>query len=149
MHRPEYDEVSGLWEIEGSLRDVYILQTGLPDWERFFEFSSHFNYTYTFDGAKSALPEVESIFLNRGGSHLLRVILGTVTANCHFFVPSEIELDLDTREIQCEKAHSEVLSFIEGLASAIGKPALLTPENGEDTPYLSFDPAAGKWHAHT
>jgi hypothetical protein len=148
MHQPAYDEVSGLWEIEGSLRDVYIFQTGISDWKRFLEFSSHFNCTYTFDGAKSALPEVESIFLNRDGSHLLRVSLGTVTANCHFFVDSEIELDLEPREIQCQKAHGEVLSFMEGLASAIGKPALLTPENGEHIPYLSFEPVAGKWHAH-
>jgi hypothetical protein len=148
MHRPAYDEVSGLWEIEGSLRDVYVLQTDLSDWKRFLVFSSRFSCTYTFDGAMSALPEVDSIFLNRDGSHLLRVNLGTATASCHFFVASEIELDLDPREIQSPKAHGEVLAFLEGLAGAVGKPVLLTPENGEHIPYLFFEPVAGKWHEH-
>lgn len=148
MQRPAYDEVPGLWEIEGSLRDVYVLQTDLSDWRRFLEFLSRFSCTYTFDGAISALPEADSIFQNRDGSHLLRVSLGTTTANCHFFVVSEIELDLDPREIQCAEAHSEVLSFIEGLAGAVGKSVLLTPENGEHIPYLSFEPVAGKWHEH-
>ncbi|MEL4181516.1 hypothetical protein [Roseateles sp. PN1] len=148
MHRPAYGEVLGLWEIEGSLRDIYIPQVGLFDWKKLLELSSRFICTYTFDGATSAPPEVESIFSNRGGSHLLRVNLGTVTANCHFFVVSEIELDLDPREIQSPKAHGEVLSFIESLAGAVGKQVLLTPENGERIPYLSFEPIGGKWHAY-
>jgi hypothetical protein len=149
VHRPAYDEAQGLWEIEGSLRDIYIHKVDLVDWNKLLELSSRFTCSYTFDGVTSALPEVESIFSNRDGSHLLRLNLGTVTANCHFFVVSEIELDLDPREVQSLKAHSEVLSFIESLAYAVGKPVLLTPENGEHIPYISFEPTAGKWNVHS
>lgn len=148
MNRPAYDEVSGLWEIEGSLRDVYVLQTDPSDWEKLMEFGASFSLTYTFDGTKCALPNVDSVFSNRDGSHLLRVNLGSATANCHFFGMSEIELDLDPREIQNPKTHDEVLSFIEGLAGAIRKPVLITPENGQRIPYLSFEPATSSWHVH-
>ena len=94
------------------------------------------------------MPTVDAIFPNRNGGHLLRVKFGAATANCHFFVESEIELDLDPREIQSANSHNEVLSFLEGLAAAIGKPVVVTPENGQSTPFLSFDPISSHWHVY-
>lgn len=148
MHRPARDEVPGLWEIEGSLRDVYVAQTEISDWRKFMEFASRYPSAYAFDGIACEMPSVEGIFSNRDGGHLLRVKFGIATANCHFFVESEIELDLDPREIQSASSHSEALSFLEGLAIAIGKPVTVTPENGQSTPFLSFDPNSNYWHVY-
>lgn len=149
MHRPAHDEVPGLWEIEGSLRDAYVAHSDISDWQKFTDFVSSYPSAYTFDGETCALPSVDAIFSNRSGGHLLRVKFGAATANCHFFVESEIELDLDPREIQSANTHNEALSFLEGLAVAIGKPVAVTPENDQSTPFLSFDPISSHWHVYS
>ncbi|MGS5088007.1 hypothetical protein ACVC7V_16100 [Hydrogenophaga sp. A37] len=112
-------------------------------------FAAGYPCSYSFDGETGVLPEVSQLLVNRDGSHLLRIDLGGATANCHFFMASEIELDVDPREVQNADAHDAVLSFVEGMARAIGRPVLLTPENGSHVPYLSYEPTCGEWHAHS
>ena len=112
-------------------------------------FVGRYPCSYSFDGESVVLPEVRQLLSNRDGSHLLSINLGSATAHCFFFVESEIELDVDPREIQNADAHDAVLSFIEGLARAVGRPVLLTPENGSHVPYLSYEPTTGEWHAYS
>jgi hypothetical protein len=90
-----------------------------------------------------------SIFSNREGSHLLSVNVCGVKINCHFFVSEEIELDVDPREIKGKQEHEAILEFIASLSQAIGKPALLTPENGVDIPFLSFEPENHAWSIYS
>jgi len=149
MKRPAFGEVTGMWERDGSLRDIYILQTNVEDWRAFLAFAANYSCTYSRDGVVGPMPTPETIFSERQNVQLLSIALGACTANSHFFVESEIELDLDPREIKGSDAHDEALSFIEGLARALGKPALLTPENGVRVPFLSFVPAEGRWHVHS
>ena len=66
--------------------------------------------------------------------------------NCHFFIVDEIELDVDPREITAQSDHHALLAFVRHVALGLQKQALLTPENGEDTPFLTFDPAQDSWY---
>lgn len=145
MNRPTLLEVPSLWEVDGSLRDMYVLGTSLRDWQAFLEFSSQFPQEYWFDGEATERPEIEQLLSNRGGNHLLSIKIGKATANCHFFVEEEIELDIDPKEVGGPIEHTQILHFMEGVAEKIGKPILLTPENGSEVPYLSYEPTSGVW----
>lgn len=75
----------------------------------------------------------------------MSVVVSGVAINCHFFITEEIELDIDPREVQGEREHEAVLAFIASLSREIGVSALITPENGVDLPFLSFDPQNHAW----
>jgi hypothetical protein len=53
-------------------------------------------------------------------------------ASCHFFDPSEIEFDLDPREVHGQAEIDGLLGVMQVLAAATGKLALMTPENMHD-----------------
>lgn len=79
----------------------------------------------------------------------MTVQVGSASVNCHFFVDSELELDIDPREVNSASQHNQLLEFAEQIASALQKPIVLTPENTPESPLLSFQPGESKWHIHT
>lgn len=131
MTRPTSIQSRDLWEKDGSLRDAYVLDTNLTDWALLLSLAEKYGYQYSYAGQNHPLPEVENIFTARDEAHLLSVKLGRVTANCHFFVPGEIELDFDSREIQSDDDHYEVLQFLEALAEGTNKKVSVTAENAK------------------
>lgn len=137
--------MDGLWGIDGSLRDVYVLGTDERDWESFLELVRGLPHEYSFDGQAAGLPSVKALFARRDVVHLLRIPIGSAQAHCHFFVIDELELDLDPREITEPTTHDLVLAFLAGLAERLAKPLLLSPENGPEHPYLTYDPSAHSW----
>ena len=145
---PSIADVPYLWSQDGSLRDVYFVGTTPAHWKSFLAFVRNSTNQYSFDGEETDLPPIEEIFANREGHHILTVATSGVAINCHFFIPEEIELDIDPREIHGKNEHEAVLGFIASLSHAIGRPALLTPENGIDLPFLSFEPNLHAWTIH-
>ncbi len=145
MTRPTPIQPRYLWEKDGSLRDVYVLDTTFTDWALLLSLAEKYGYQYSYAGQDHPLPEVEEIFTARDGPHLLSVKLGRVTANCHFFVPDEIELDFDPREIDSDSDHYEVLRFLEALGEGTNKKVSVTAENAKNIPYLSYDPLSRDW----
>jgi hypothetical protein len=146
--RPPPTAVPYLWEADGSLRDIYVFNMSADDWDKFLSFASSRRSVYSFDGEERSLPVAERLFSARGGSHLLVIQVGSASVNCHFFAASELELDIDPREVSSAPQHNQVLEFAEAIALALQKPIVLTPENIPESPLLSFDPAASKWHIH-
>lgn len=145
MKRPAWKDIPSLWYADGSLRDIYLLNTNLADWKALITFVTRYQSNYFCDGEENTLPSADAFFQNRDHHHMLRIDIAGATVNCHFFITSEIELDIAPYEIQSAEVHDEILSFIEALATTIGKEALLTPENESDRPYLSFSPLTQEW----
>ena len=75
-----------LWSQDGSLRDVYFVETTLAHWSSFLNFVGNRTNPYSFDGEAAELPSIEEIFGNRDRHHLLTVAILGVEINCHFFV---------------------------------------------------------------
>ena len=148
MNRSNYGEPRDLWERDGSFRDVCIFDASANDWNVLCDLAREYGHRYTNDGSEKPLPEVHGIFENRNGSHLLQITVGRVFANCHFFVPTEIELDLDPREINDAQDHTEVLLFLERLSERTSKTVTVTAENAEDIPYLQYDPHSREWRVY-
>jgi len=145
--RPNFDDIPALWECDGSLRDIYVQNTGAAHWDRFDRLLSQYKCTYTFDGAALAFPGSRSALMNHAGLHALSIQLeGAVVICCHFFSPGQLELDISPKEITGPFQHDQVLAFVETLAAALELPADLTPENCENNPFLSYVPQTRSWH---
>ena len=146
LNTPQFEDMPRLWEADGTLRDVYVLRTSLADWEAFLALASSYSCKHSFHGEPCPIPAAAEIFGgSSSSSHLLSISLGEVTANCHFFAARELELDIEPREVRGAEEHFQVLRFVERLSSVIGKPALISPENGAAIPFLSFNPVSGFW----
>jgi len=127
---------------------MYVFNMSRDDWEKFLSVASSRNPTYSFDGEAQSLPSVGRLFAEKGGSHLLAIQVGSASVNCHFFVDSELELDIDPREVRSASQHDQLLEFAEAIASILQKPIVVTPENTPETPLLSFEPSSSLWQIH-
>ena len=145
MQRPSWGEASGFWAPDGSLRDVYVKDAGLDDWRNLVDLARACEHTYSLDGETKPLPSVGHIFSDRDGHHVLGIHLGAVVLNTHFFVPDEIELDIDPKQIEGPGEHATVFDFLERIAKRLKKPVCLTPENHPDEPYVTYAPALDRW----
>lgn len=147
--RPNFDDIAGLWECDGSLRDIYVQNMEALHWNRFDRLLNRYKYTYSFDGKALPFPGSHNVLGNREGSHMLSILLGgSVVICCHFFISEQLELDISPKEVTGEWQHEHVLSFFENLAEALELPADITPENCERNPFLTYVPQTGIWHIH-
>lgn len=140
-----------IFEVDGTLRDIYVLNTSITDWQKTLDWLRTSPYQLTFRGPHDeiALPErIETIFEARDdtGDHItsfLSVKIGSCILNCHFFWEKDIEFDLDPREISSVADVNQVFEFMEHLARTVEKPAILTPESVEEVALFCFDPLVG------
>lgn len=146
--RPGLNTLPDLWTDDGSLRDIYVQRMEAYHWELFDTLLRHYTFTYAFEGNFAPFPGSRQIFANREGSHLLSVMLGDLSVNCHFFVEWQLELDISPKEIFGEAEHNAVLEFVEQLSLGLGLPADITPENSETQPFLTYSPTERSWTIH-
>lgn len=143
--RPAFDSVARLWEPDGSLRDIHVHNMTDAHWEQFDRLLDQYDIAYSFDHVQAPFPGSQAILANRDGTHLLAIALDGAAIHCHFFIPEELEFDIDPRSISGPLQHQRVLAFIEGLAEALQLPAAITPENSEETPFLVYSPVRRSW----
>lgn len=147
--RPNFRDIAGLWERDGSLRDIYVQNAEAVHWDRFDRLLNQYQYTYSFDEVALPFPGSRSVLTNREGSHLLSILLdGPVVICCHFFIPEQLEFDISPRQVAGPLQHEQVLLFVENLAKALGLPADITPENCEQNPFLTYVPQTASWHIY-
>ena len=129
VNTPQFTDLPLLWERDGSLRDIYVLQTSRADWEVFIAFVAAYPHTHAVDGEQCPILGAAQIFdgPSSSSSHLLSISLGGVKANCHFFGESQLELDIEPGEVRSAGEHARVMRFVEELAMAVGRPALIAP----------------------
>ena len=118
---------------DGSLRDIYVFDTGIDDWNKMLQLLKRKLYVVTFflDGEVSTLPaEAESIFaLKSDYACLLSVDLSGLLLNCHFFCLDQIEFDIAPSEVTEEAKFEGLICFMNDLSNELRKMVVLTPEN--------------------
>jgi hypothetical protein len=130
---------------DGSLRDLYVLDTTLQDWQRLLDFLRASDYPLRFGwDEETVLPqEAAELFADRAPAGvLLRVDLGGPGLNCHFFREDEIEFDLDPRAVGGPSAAEAVFSFMRRVGQALNKPVRLTPENMCEAVLFEYEPTS-------
>lgn len=136
--------VQGEMEPDGSLRDIYILESSLTDWKYFL---SSLKAELKEIGFRINEEEINVDDLNLddhfSGNHewmlpTLRVVKDNVQLNCHFFTDIEMEFDFDPKEITGIGKMNVILEFMKRLSHSVGKDSILTPENAREYPILRY-----------
>jgi hypothetical protein len=118
---------------DGSWRDIVVPETNISHWQQALDAlrSSSFTLRYLRDGVESSLPFYAAQAFPAPGmaDRLFSVNVGGPILNSHFFLETEIEFDLDPREVQSQVELEGIVRFMRLLADATGRDAVLTPEN--------------------
>lgn len=143
--QPPWERVQPDFEWDGSLRDLYVLDTSESHWHLLVEFLRDSEYPLEFfvDQEPSPLPaSVAAIFsVRKRASPLLRIGVDGFTVCCHFFCPDQIELDIDPREVDRAERFAQLCAFIESVGLVLERSVLLTHENRPECPFIRFDSA--------
>ena len=137
------------FHVDGSLRDIVVVDTDLGDWERAYAYVRQLGAAA--DARLKSDPDplpayVREVFaLHDEQSTRLEVHLGHVQLNCFFFGELEIEFDFSPKAIASETEARSIVSFMRGLGQATGRPVHLTEENVHEWRWLTFDPASNEW----
>jgi len=142
----DWEQALNIRSWDGSLRDLYIPNTTLDDWDRLLNFlrDCRFELAYSLDGRPAPVPGRASEAFRREESGLLACRLGRMTLNCHFFCPEEIEFDLDPREIDSPAELSRLEQFMSEIGSLLRKEVRLSDENCRDEALCRYDPVSGR-----
>lgn len=136
----------GVYNIDGSYRDIYVLQTNRQDWSNWIAFvNGHYPVRWEAEGYNDGQPlkKIEADFIAQRwqlASERLTVLgsvfLEQVQVNCHFFVDTEIENDIDPKQILSLADHERLMSYLVGLSTALGKEVIVTEENAEEAVWI-------------
>lgn len=147
MDWPKYKDE---FACDGSFRDVYVLNTNVAIWKQFLDFLKSSGIPHSFSGEDIAvyLDDLAAYFKKRSehGSLILSMDVNGVIINCHFFTETEIELDLDPKEVTGEDKANSLFQFMEIVSDTLSLPIRMTPENTEETPIFEYSPMDHTWN---
>src|SRR5690349_16829342 len=127
-----WDAVRDELAFDGSLLDIFVLGTDMAGWQRMLDGlrAARYDLSYFRAGETAELPTIaEEAFPVEGEcDRMLSVRFCGMLANCHFFVPGEIEFDIDPRELIGQPQLDGVFAFMRFLAESVGQDAVLCPE---------------------
>lgn len=65
-----------------------------------------------------------------------------IAVHVHFFTTDEIEMDFAREELQGQPQLDVLCGFLRAIVRGLGRPVILTPENGAEIPLIGYDPEA-------
>lgn len=129
-----------IYYCDGSLRDLYILDTNIDDLKTWIDFVNHHYEIKWFNGLAQKEEnkidfEVIQGYLNGSFSQLssANIFLGKIRVNNHFFSTTKIENDIDPKEINSLQDHETLINYMINISKILDKTIMLTPENDQDT----------------
>ena len=118
--------------MDGSLRDIYVFDTTLADWERLINFirDKFPIISFTLDSVQAKMPaNASEIFAFRASQNpSCNFMVNGISVAFHFFCEEEIEMDIVPNDIDRPERLAILLNFIAGLGDCLNKPVVLTPE---------------------
>lgn len=128
-----------LYEVDGSWRDIYVLDASRADWKIWAEVVNANCQVEFFDSdyishSQIDFATLETYWDSHGQDNMLSAhfFVGELLINCRFFRDDEVENDIDPSKIASYAVHQQLLDFLTRLSQALGKEVVLTAEN--DTP---------------
>ncbi|MGQ4438719.1 hypothetical protein ACN6LI_007565 [Streptomyces violaceoruber] len=132
---------SGLFAVDGALRDVCVLDADVEDWERVVRDLVASGWVVEFStthprgeellrsGARELFAALER---SREDSVTLAVRIDDIWFTSYFFDPSEIEFTFDPRDVVDESGFAVVEKFMKRIGNASGKRVVMTMESSTD-----------------
>ena len=139
----EWSRAKKDFEPDGALRDIYVLDSTIEDWDKFVANirDRAISFQYSVNGQPAPLPSSALLVFDKRveAAPLLAFSTGSVLFTCHFFASNEIECSFDPREVESESALAEVTDFMVSIRAVLKKDVLLTPENMRESPILKCE----------
>ncbi len=132
---------------DGSWRDIYVSNTTLDDWDALFDLLRHFpcKLGLPVDVNQPPLPaKAIEIFSKDELSPSLSIDLGGVVIVAHFFEVTEMEFDIDPREISSQERLDWFIEFLVALGEKLQKDIRVTEENHPDEIWIRYTADTGK-----
>lgn len=139
-----WKDIKWIFEPDGSLRDIYIQDVTLSDWEILIDF---LNLTYDLkfgqDGKNQIDKEYIIKYLNDETGKMegksLEIYFNGLIFHCYFFLPNQIEFDIDPNEIQTINDFESIEKFMMSISKTLKNQVTLTSENSPEFPLLKID----------
>ncbi|WP_075617936.1 hypothetical protein [Paenisporosarcina indica] len=127
---------------DGSLRDIYVLDVDINDWQKFLDWIliSHWGIAFYKDGQVKVYEETDAAhFFNEKKNHTIQMSIDIkgILINCHFFSEDELEFDIQPKEVGSTTEAIEVFQFMKKLSKILGKVSILTEENSPEYPLVT------------
>ncbi|MDN4088487.1 protein export chaperone secb [Paenibacillus polymyxa] len=127
-----YDEVANeVFLKDGSLRDIYILDTDIQIWAIIFEYleSNEINYRVTIDGLITRIRDIaELLRIKKEASIGITIEYSEIDICGYFYEGSVIEFDISPLQIDSEKKINILMNFLKSLSRKLNKTIIITPE---------------------
>ena len=139
-----WENISWIFEPDGAWRDIYVQDITIDDWEKLIDFLNA-NFTLSFNGNCPNQIDKDYIvrYLNdKSGkleSRTLIIKLNRVSLFCHFFLPDQIEFDLDPQNIESYNDFKKVEEFMLSVSTVLKSQVTLTFENDIKYPLIKID----------
>lgn len=128
-----------IYYCDGSLRDIYVLQTSFEDNEKWADLVNQLYTIKWFNGLTQTVEQKINFEVVRGyleGEHNLcssaSIFIGKIQINNHFFIENEIENDVSPKEINTIQDHEKIIKYMTDISILLDKPVILTPENEQE-----------------
>jgi hypothetical protein len=146
-----WEDVECFFDIDlmGSLPDVHLPGASVEDWQAVVDLvrTSGWRYEYGVGGTVLPLPPAGVVLSRPADAEMpdLRVWPAhDVLAIFRFLDPTEIDFDIDIRELQGQDRLDLLCDFFATIGRRLGKPVLMTAEGDYNQPVLGFDVAADR-----
>lgn len=137
---PTWEELrTGVYEVDGSWRDVYVLGATRADWRQWMTYvNAHYPVRWGAEDHQEGQPvdAIDMAYVERrweAGAEALTtwgsVFLEHVQLNCHFFTDAQIENDMDPSQFQSLDDHHRLMAYLVAISTALGKEVIVTAEN--------------------
>jgi hypothetical protein len=127
---------------DGSLRDIYIKETNITDWDIIWDFIKKLpKVTLKIDGESTnkLSPSVNELFETKyKNSVLLSINYNSIIINCYFFCVEEIEFDISPRDITQSKDVIAVFEFMEKVMKLLIKDVSISTEDEREYPLITL-----------
>jgi hypothetical protein len=147
---PPWEDVAEFFEADGSLRDIYVLGSGAEHWDRLLAGlgGAPIDAEFFVDNDVRPLPRSfqAAAALHNVGAPRLEIEIGAIQALCFFFTPEEIEFSFDPRDLRDEHDLYALYDFMSWIGDETQLPVHLTPENGRQHPFLTYNPDGQTWN---
>lgn len=126
---------------DGSLRDIYILEATVGDWQKLLNFiRTMYEASFSLNSKKIDFSDdVIKLFWQNGKSGgQLNFFVQGIPIFCHFFSAEEIEFDFLPNDIKGQKELDSILMFVKEAGDLLDKDVLITPENVQENPIIKY-----------
>lgn len=143
-----WNEIKWIFEPDGSLRDIYVQNVSIEDWGKLIDLlNSKYIVRFGVNGEDTNPNQIDKEYVieylqdesGKMESKSVSIDIDHITMNCHFFMPDQIEFDIDPTEINSIEDFEKIENFMVEVSKLLENQVTLTAENSPKFPLIKID----------